>query len=112
METMSRLEYCAEAEPRLLDLRDRISAESITKEAAFEELGTLVGHRRMDADWKAAQKRPCPRGRDARLFELEQFERAHPSGDLSLRLYPLGSSNHVFDQIAAELGLVTSQKRR
>lgn len=78
--------YCAEAEPRLLELQAALTSESIQPLAAAEECRSLVGIRRFNSDYLAAQI-PCPPDRAPELFRIENFERAHPRDDPRHRLY-------------------------
>lgn len=104
---MTTLEYCAEAEPRLLKLAERVESGDV--DGVRDELERLVGPKRFAAEFAKAQ-RPCPEGRDQTLFALECWWRAHPDGDPIHRL--TGSFCPGGDRckclvctIAAEMGL-------
>lgn len=85
---MSRYDYCAEADDRLLLLRSDFMGGHLSEEVAAETLRELVGSRRTNTDWDAlAKAHPCPKGRDGALWMIERFGEAHPPGHPSLRLY-------------------------
>lgn len=88
---MSRLEWCAVAEPGLM----KLPAEPL---AAFAQMKKLAGSERFEKDYTAAQ-RPVPLGRDPGLFALECFESEHPISDVRHRIYSGRNCKRSFGQI-------------
>lgn len=83
---MTRLEYCAPAEPRLLQLQACVVAGD-NKLQVYETLKTLVGKTRFQTEYDAASTaKKVPPGRDPELFRVESWDKAHPQGDPIHRL--------------------------
>lgn len=117
---MSRLEYCAEGEPKLLALRK--ITDPLT---AYDQLCKLVGKERFEADYSAAQKKK-PADREPSMWAIECWDKAHPDGDPALRVYGKSCARYIgraSDQngkpcgcvlcdIARELGLLEAVAAR
>ncbi len=54
--TVTSAEYYAEADPRLMAIRERYLADEIAKDTAEIEIGKLVGQSRVDADMAPLRK--------------------------------------------------------
>lgn len=81
---MSRLEYCAVAEPELLKLAASV-AGGADKVEAFAKLKTLVGTTRYAVEWTKAQK-PLPLATAPDLWAVRCWEEAHPRSDTIHRI--------------------------